>query len=171
MRQLKQPDLNKTDSPGWCLRLVRNAFSIGSRYEYAWQSWEASPTKHTDGLPGDVAVPVWFTWEGTIDGKKRNWGDVAIHVPGRGVFGTPLKGGGNSNRWWPDVDARARAIGGGARYVGWTEDVNGARVVEPSPPPAPAPTPPPAPAPVFTSKQLSDHSTDELVRELVNRYK
>ena len=166
MRQLKNPNLKHTDLPGWCLRFVRNAFGVSSKWDYAWQSWEASPTKHTDGLPSDVCVPVWFTWTGTIDGVKRNWGDVAVWVPGSGVFGTPLKGGGNGSRWWPSVEERARAIGGGAQYVGWTEDVNGVRVVEPSPPPQPAPAPAPPP-----SKQLSDYSTDELVKELVRRYK
>lgn len=135
-KQLKTPNLNHTDFPGWCLRFVRNSFDIESKYEYAWQAWEASKTKHTGDLPGDAAVPVWFTWTGTIDGVTRNWGDVAIHVPGKGVFGTPMRGGGNSNAWHPSVQARAKALGGGAKYVGWTEDVNDVRVVEyvPDPP-------------------------------------
>lgn len=129
-KQLRHPNLQQTDLTGYCLRFTRNAFGIGSKYEYAWLNWQSSKTRHTDALP-NVAVPVWFTWTGTIDGIHRNWGDVAIWVPGRGVFGTPLKGGGNSNRWDASVQARAAAIGGGAQYVGWTEDINDVKVVEP----------------------------------------
>lgn len=164
-KQIKGANLNQTDYPGWCLRFTRNVFGIPSRWDYATQAWNASPTQHTDALP-DAIVPVWFYWYGTVDGLGTgNWGDVAVWVPGKGVFGTPLKGGGNSNRWWPTVEARAAAIGGQARYLGWTEDLNGVRIVEHVA--DPAPTPPPTP-PV---KQLSDYSTDELVRELVRRYK
>jgi len=113
-----------------CLAFVRAAFSISPVYAYAWQSWANSKFQHTDPLPQDVAVAVFYTWYGTIDGVTRNWGDIAIHVPGRGVFGSPTRGLKNTNRWDPSVEARRAAIGGQAKYVGWTEDVNGVRIVE-----------------------------------------
>lgn len=165
--QLRNPNLNQTDSPGWCLRFTRNSFGVGPKYASAWEAWQGSPFKHMDALP-NVAVPVWFSWTGTIDGITKNWGDCAIWVPGRGVFGTPLRGGGNSNRWFNSVEERARLIGGGAQYVGWTEDVNGVKVVEHVADPVP---PQPQPQPPADCKELSEYTTDELMAEIVRRYK
>lgn len=153
-KQLKSPNLNTKDSPGWCLRHAGNSFDIKPRpYAYATLAWQGAKHKHTDALP-DAAVPVWFTWEGTIDGVYKNWGDVAIWVPGKGVFGTPLRGGGNSNRIDATPEARAKAIGGNARYLGWSEDLNGVRLVEPLPEPQPTAASRPAMPPKDSSIQL-----------------
>lgn len=130
-RQLIAPKLTTTDNSGWCLRFVGNDYQLKNRpHPDAWDAWTKAKKRHTDALPTDVAVPVFFTWTGTIDGVRKNWGDVAIHVPGRGVFGTPLSGAGKTNRWDSSVHARASAIGGSAQYVGWTEDLNGYQLVE-----------------------------------------
>jgi len=129
-RQLVFPNLETKDLPGWCLRFAGNAFATRTRpFPDAWSAWLGATKRHNDALP-NVAVPVFFTWQGTIDGITKNWGDVAIWVPGKGVFGTPLRGSGNSSRWDPDVATRARVIGGGAKYVGWTEDLNGIKIIE-----------------------------------------
>lgn len=143
-QQRKSPNLQQTDTPGWCLRFTQSAFGGPHRYAYAWQQWTHSK-QHMDALP-NVCVPVYFSWTGTIDGVRQNWGDVAIYVPGKGVFGTPFSGG-KGHRWDKDVQARARAIGGGAQYVGWSEDLAGqavAQYVAPKPAPAvrPKTTPP-----------------------------
>lgn len=131
-KQIKAPNLSTTDLPGWCLRFAQKAFGVPAKYEYAWLNWVASKTQHGPGepLPQDVSVAVWYTYTGTIDGINRNWGDVAIHVPGKGVFGTPQRGAGKSNRWDGSIQARASWLGGGAKYVGWTEDIGGVKVVE-----------------------------------------
>lgn len=123
-KQLRSPDLGMTDYSGWCLRLVLHAYGFNTGAEFARQEWDRNPTKHTDPLPSDVAVPVFYSWTGTIDGITRDWGDVAIYVPGRGVFGTPQRGAGNSNRWDSSVEARRAWLGGGAQYLGWTEQLN-----------------------------------------------
>lgn len=143
MQQLIQPNLNTADFDGWCLRFVENVFNISKvqrHYNFAIDAWNGATFKHADALP-DVVVPVWFNWTGTVQGKKANYGDVALWVPGKGVFGTPL---GNvhtaSNRWDSSVEARAKAIGGNASYLGWTEDLTGVRLVQPSPVAPPAPT-------------------------------
>lgn len=133
MKQLIKPDLNTTDLPGWCLRLVGNAFGLKNRPNpHAWAAWSNAKHRHTDGLP-NAMVPVFFEWWGTIDGEYKNWGDVAIYVPGKGIFGTPKRGSGKSNRWDKDVATRAAWLGGKAKYVGWAEDLNGYRLVEPAP--------------------------------------
>lgn len=128
--QLRTPNLGILDIPGWCLRLVLRSFDFSSGAEFARQEWDRNTTKRTDALPTDVAVPVFYSWVGTIDGIKRDWGDVAIHVPGRGVFGTPMRPSGKSNRWDPSVEARRIAIGGNAQYLGWTESLNGIKLIE-----------------------------------------
>jgi hypothetical protein len=138
-KQLIQPNLNQVDLPGWCLRFVQSAYNVNHEYPYAWEQWINS-TQHTDPLP-NVIVPVYFSWTGNIDGVTQNWGDVAIYVPNRGILGTPLHGGGDSNRWDTSVEARAAAIGGGAHYVGWSEDLGGQAIIEQVADPTPAPAP------------------------------
>ncbi len=127
--QLRSPNLNTTDLHGWCLRLVLHAYGFNTGADFARQEWDRNTTKHTDALP-DVMVPVFYSWTGTIDGITRDWGDVAIWVPGRGVFGTPQRGAGNSNRWDASVEARRAWLGGGAQYLGWTEQLNGTQLVQ-----------------------------------------
>lgn len=133
MKQLISPNLNTTDLSGWCLRFVGNSYNTKPRpFEHATAAWNGAKFKHTDALP-NVAVPIYYYWYGTIDKVTKNWGDVAIWVPGRGVFGTPPAGSGKSNRWDATPEARAKWLGGSARYLGWSEDINGIRVVEPLP--------------------------------------
>ena len=129
-KQLRSPDLGTTDFSGWCLRLVLHAYGFNTGAEFARQEWDRNPTKHSDPLPSDVAVPVFYSWYGTIDGVTRDWGDVAIYVPGRGVFGTPQRGAGNSNRWDSSVEARRAWLGGGAQYLGWTEQLNSTALIQ-----------------------------------------
>ena len=142
LEQVRTPNLNQTDYPGWCLRFTQSAYGVPHKYAYAWDQWVHSKQR-TDPLP-DKIVPVYFEWHGNIDGVNQNWGDTAIWVPGRGVFGTPLRGGGMSNRWDSDVNRRAAVIGGNGRYVGWSEDIADVLVVQtvpdPAQPSAPQPT-------------------------------
>ena len=128
-RQVVPPNLNQTGKPGFCLGLVLRAFGFPYGAEYARAEWDRNTTKHTDALPTDVCVPVFYSWVGTIDGITRDWGDVAIYVPGRGVFGSPIRGG-VANRWDPNVEARRIAIGNNATYLGWTESLNGVNLIQ-----------------------------------------
>jgi hypothetical protein len=142
-KQLVSPNLNTTDYSGWCLRFGGNAFGTKQRpYDRARKAWEGARFKHSpsEPLPKDAAVLVWFNWYGTIpnsNGKPEydNWGDVAISVPGRGIFGTPKKNAGKSNRFDPSPASRASWLGGKAVYLGWSEDINGVRIAEHVPDP------------------------------------
>ena len=130
-KQLIKPDLGVTDLPGWCLRLVGNAFGLKRRpFKHATEAWNKAQFKRTDPLPTDVAVPVYYSWYGTIDGITQDWGDVAIHVPGKGVFGSPKRSDGRGNRFDKTVADRAKWLGGGAQYRGWSEDLNLTRLIE-----------------------------------------
>jgi hypothetical protein len=141
-KQLRSVNLNTTDNSGWCLRFVGNAFNTPNRpHAHATAAWNGAKKKHADrNFPAGVAVPVFFTWTGTIDGVKQNWGDVAIRLPDGRIFGSPMKGAGKTNRYDSSVDARAKAMGGGAQYIGWTEDINGYDIVSYTPDPPPAKT-------------------------------
>ena len=131
MKQLISPNPNQTGKSLWCLKFAGDVFSLQNRpYDYATQAWNATKYKHQTDVMPDVAVPVWFTWTGTIDKVKQNWGDVAVWVPGVGVIGSPLKGKTGQHRC-ANVYERAKAIGGGAQYLGWSEDLNDIRLVKP----------------------------------------
>lgn len=142
-KSLSTPNLSVTDLPGWCLRMTGNSFDTKPRpFKNAAAAWAGAKHKHgaDEPLP-NVPVPVYFYWKGKVDGVVQEAGDVAVYVPGKGIFGTPLRGSGKANRWDPTPAARAKAIGGGAYCLGWSEDLNGVRLVEPDPEPAPAPAP------------------------------
>lgn len=140
-KQLIAPNLSTTDLPGWCLRFVGNAYNIKNRpHDRARKAWAAAVHKHSpsEPLPTDVPVIIHYNWWGTIDGEYDNWGDIAISIPGKGIFGTPKSGSGKGNRFDGSVEARRSWLGGKnpngtarpAEYIGWSEDVNGVRVSE-----------------------------------------
>lgn len=128
-KQLRAPNFSTTGLPGWCLGVVLHAYDFSSGAYCARDEWDRNGTKRYDALPTDVAVPIFYSWIGTIDNVTRDFGDVAIHVPGRGVFGSPMSGG-VANRWDSSIDSRRVAIGGGAKYLGWTEQLNGTNLIE-----------------------------------------
>jgi len=143
------PNLDAVAYPGQCLWLVEEAYNTPepytSMFQTARESWDASAFKHeTNEMPG-VPVPVYFSWTGTIDGVTKDWGDCRIFVPGRGVFGSPLNWDDPlGNAWVADLNEVERLIPG-AKYLGWTEDISGFRVVDYVETPTPEPTPVPAP--------------------------
>jgi len=144
------PNFDVVDAPGMCLALVEAAYNTPEPYDSMFQcardSWDASAFKHeTNEMPG-VPVPVFFSWVGTINGVTKDWGDARIFVPGRGVFGSPLHWDDPvGNSWVADLNEIERLLPG-AKYLGWTEDISGFRVVDFVEAPAPAPEPIPEPA-------------------------
>lgn len=128
MQQLKQPDLNTVGRPHLCLQFVRTVFGVPAKYGYATEAWQKAKYKHTDTLP-TVAVPVWFSWTGTVEGIRKNWGHVAVWVPARGILSDPLQGA-NGSIWLPSIQTLQEKIGGGAKYLGWSEDINDVRVAQ-----------------------------------------
>lgn len=141
------PNFDVVSEPGMCLALVEEAYNtpepFDSMFGCARDSWDASAFKHeTNEMPG-VPVPVFFSWVGTINGVTKDWGDARIFVPGRGVFGSPLNWDDPvGNSWVADLNEIERLIPG-AKYLGWTEDISGFRVVDYVDSPQPEPTPEP----------------------------
>lgn len=125
--QLIQPNLSVVGAEGLCLVYAREIFGVAAKYPTAASAWANSKYQHAGvAPPTDAAVPVWFSWE--TDGH------VAVSVPNKGIYSTSAKG----DTIFPNVQAVAEFIGG--NYLGFSEDINGVRVVEPEAAPAPAPT-------------------------------
>lgn len=131
------PDLGTEDYPGWCLRFTQTAWNAPVMYYCARESWDNSGFQHTDGLPS-VAVPVYWSWWGTINGETRDWGHVAVLLPDGRVLSSPLTWAqGYGQTIASSVDEVSNILG--ATFLGWTEDINGLRVVDWSDDPQPSP--------------------------------
>lgn len=119
MRQLIAPNLSTTGKVGLCLAYARQVFGVGAVYPTAWQGWLNVKYRHTDAIPGDVAVPLWFSGAGGA-------GHVAIHVPGKGIYSSPYKSG-QAYAVLSSIAEIERIYK--VKYVGWSEDINNVRVV------------------------------------------
>lgn len=127
-RQLKQPDLSVKGISGFCLNYARRVFGVGAKYPNAWKAWENTKYKHKDRKLPNVSVPVWFSYKrGGV-----NLGHVAVNVPGRGLYTSPI-GGKSFYRSLADFE---HAVSN-CKYVGWSEDINGVRVAAPVAKPKP----------------------------------
>ena len=146
--QLREPDTTVGENPGWCLGMATKVF-FGAAWGYgcATDAWNASPTKNgSREMPG-VAVPVWFSWWGTIDGVNKDWGHVVVWIPGRGFLSSPGSWSDPyGQQWFGSIEEIERWFG--CVYQGFTLDImpNG-DVAAWTNDPAPSPEPGPAPAP------------------------
>lgn len=127
--QLRKPDLTVKDKMGYCLRYARSVFSINPKYYTARIAWDKANYKHYGTRPTNVAVPVWYSWKATLDGKYQDWGHVAINVPGKGVYSSPIRSSQVAKGYaiYKTPESLGSALG--AKYLGWSEDINGVRVV------------------------------------------
>lgn len=105
------------DLAGWCLLSVRTWLGIPSRHRSAIAAWNATPPdqRHTRGVPPAGAPVFWAI------GK---FGHVALSAGSGRVISTDIKRGGKADL----VDLDLIAARWGARYLGWTESLNGHRV-------------------------------------------
>lgn len=124
---LVAPRKGTRDGTGWCLRYAQSFFGAPARYNSAWDAWNATQYKHGPNEPlPDVPVLLWFSHYGTYGSPPRygNWGHVAIHVPGDAIYTSPASGWGFGR--YGTIREIERVFN--ARYVGWSEDINGLRV-------------------------------------------
>lgn len=102
---------------GWCLQNVRLGFSIGSKHPTAIAGWNADTTKHQDrNIPGGVEVPLWYTF--------KTEGHVNVRMADGRIW--------NDGAYFPNLDAYLRSKPS-VKYLGWTETVNGTRVIKHQP--------------------------------------
>lgn len=131
-KQRVQPRLDTRDGSGWCLRFAQSVFNAPIMHESAWIAWLNATGRHTTTKrPNDTAHLVWFSHWGTYGHPARydNWGHVAVWVPGRGYLSSPVTfSSAWGQEWFSTIGALERALPG--KYVGWSEGINGLRVIE-----------------------------------------
>lgn len=136
-KALTPANLNTVKGPGMCLPFAQSFFDAPVRYDSAWQSWEATQFKHGPEEPTpDVPVLLWYSHYGTYYSysKQRyeygNWGHVTPLVPGKGIYSSPSTPVGGV--WGQEIYNTTQQIEQvfGAKYVGWSEDINGKRIAE-----------------------------------------
>jgi hypothetical protein len=167
--QIRSANPNAKSYPGYCLQLVTESFfGTPGGHNTARDAWDASGTKNASRDLPNVQVPVFFSWVGTIDGIRKDWGHVVTYFPGRGFLSSPGKWtDGYGNQWFASIDAVTRWFN--APYLGFTLDIpmRGA-VASFTPDPTPTPEPGPAPAPagrqrvIVPGDTLWDIATEEL---------
>lgn len=122
MNQLVQPNLNVKGTLGYCLVYVRDVFSAPWAGADAWTSWNHhTQFRHTDALPSGVYVPIWF--DGYWNGER--YGHTAVYKDGK-VWSSPYKAG-QSFAVLSSIAEVERIYK--MKYVGWSEDIGGKRVV------------------------------------------
>lgn len=121
---IKQGNVTLTDWLGWCLAYVQSAFGTGWAGATAWLGWSTLVQfKHQDrNIPGGVYVPIWF--DGYWNGQRL--GHVAIWKDGK-IWSSPVTHKPYADTWG-SIEAVERAYG--MKYVGWSEDLGGTRVIE-----------------------------------------
>lgn len=136
-QQLVKPRTWIIERAGLCHKLARRVFKVKSvaGLDSAWKAWQAAPGRHTSSHPRNVAVPIWFSHWGTYGRPARydNWGHVVVYIPGRGYLSSPGRGIGR--KWFKTIAAVEAYFT--AKYVGWSEGINGVRLVKSKPKPAP----------------------------------
>lgn len=126
--QLVKPNLKVTADAGLCLQFARKVYGAPAIYPSAWEAWKKAPGRHSGKHPSNVSVPVWFSHYGTYGKPPRyaNWGHVVAYVPGKGYLSSP--GSGHGQRWFKTIAEIERYFN--CKYVGWSEGINGVRVVK-----------------------------------------
>lgn len=118
-KQLKQPNLSTKGTIGFCLKYARNVFNIPAKYPTAWKAWQNGKQHKTKDYPKNVSIPLWFDW--------KTDGHVVIAVPNKGLYSSPMNSS-ESKHIFKSISEVESFLG--AKYVGWTEDINDVKVVE-----------------------------------------
>ncbi|NED61328.1 hypothetical protein G3I15_10365, partial [Streptomyces sp. SID10244] len=108
---------------GWCLSYVQDAFGLAWTGSYALDGWNRNKANHADrSIPSGVFMPVWFTgeWNGF------NYGHVVVYKDGI-CYSSPYTNKKTHNQIGSIADVERIY---GMRYLGWSEDMNGQRVIK-----------------------------------------
>lgn len=113
-----------TSAPGYCLREVRECFAVDAGARDAAEAWHDSRRQHRETEPEAFprGVPVFWT------GGSHGHGHIAIATGYDGMcWSTDIRRPG----YFDHVPIEEIADKWGLVLVGWTEDLNGARVYTP----------------------------------------
>lgn len=122
--QVRKPNLRVRGYSGLCLHYARRVFNVGPKYPTAWRSWSNAKRRYTvTPHPKNVSVPIWFKfYRGGV-----NFGHVVVYVPKKGYYSSPYRRG-TPFAVLPSIREVERIYS--AKYVGWSEDINGVSVVK-----------------------------------------
>lgn len=121
-KQLIEPNLDIVGKLGWCLQYARQVFSAPAVEATAWKAWIATKFKHEDKNFPDVAVPIWFDYYE----NKKQYGHTAVRLPNGLVYSSPLSS--KADRTITTLENIEKKLG--AKYVGWSEDISGIKVID-----------------------------------------
>jgi hypothetical protein len=97
-------------------------YGVPAKYDYATQDWNNNIQHRDQNFPAGVAVPVYYSWTGTLDGVRKNWGHIAVRLADGRVW--------TDGKYYANVNELSRLYLSGSSYLGWGELVNGVRVIE-----------------------------------------
>lgn len=122
-KQVKTPTPNIPCKPGWCLAYVQTAFHAKWAGATATDGWVRARYKHSDSNFPKADVPVWFAMKGVPAGH------VVIRIADGSIYSTSSP---TSNKpvHHKDMAALLKYYGGKLTLRGWSEDLNGERVVK-----------------------------------------
>lgn len=130
-QQVVSPNLNQTSDVGMCAYFVFHAFGGKNGWGFQWarQAWDGQANKHSGHPPLGISVPIWHDYWATLSGVYRNWGHVSIRLTDGRVLSSPFPTYGNGQRVFSSIGEMESVMGLGS-YLGWTESMDGTRVVE-----------------------------------------
>jgi len=105
-----------------CLANVRKGYGIGVKYPDATTAWNNTQQHRDRSFPAGCSVPVFYSWTGTVDGVRKNYGHIAVRLADGRVW--------TDGRYYANVDELSAKYLSGSSYLGWGESVNDVRVVE-----------------------------------------
>jgi hypothetical protein len=107
-----------------CLQNVRLGYGIPAYYLTATKAWNGTQQHRDRNFPAGCDVPVFYSWTGTVDGVRDNYGHIAVRLADGRVW--------SDGKYFANVDALVGSYLSNGSYLGWGESVNNVTVVKPS---------------------------------------
>jgi len=104
-----------------CLQNVRLGYGIPAYYLTATKAWNGTQQHRDRNFPSGCSVPVFYSWTGTVDGVRDNYGHIAVRLADGRVW--------SDGKYFANVDALVGSYLSNGSYLGWGESVNNVKVV------------------------------------------
>lgn len=128
-KQLTVLNPNHFGKPYYCLAYAYSFLGAKSKYECAYDSWKYNSDKNYGyDYPKDVAVPLYFSWYGTIDGEYKNWGHCAVSYNNKIYSGPRVIHKDEGREIFNTIAEVEKAYG--AKYLGYSSIINDIKVYE-----------------------------------------
>lgn len=128
-KQLTNLNVNHLGKPYYCLAYAYTFLGAKPKYGCAYDSWQYNRDKNYGyDYPKDVAVPLYFSWYGTIDGEYKNWGHCAVSYNNK-IYSSPRSIHKNYGREIFKTIAEVEKAYG-AKYLGYSSMINDIKVYE-----------------------------------------